>query len=70
MKHLLRNIATLSVVAFLSTEVLAHPGHGQSGPAHYVTEPQHSIVLVAAVAAMVVGLVFALRRSSTKSAIR
>lgn len=63
MKQLLRNIVPLSIVGFLSTEVLAHPGHGHGGPAHYITEPEHSIVLVTAIAVMVLGVVFATRRS-------
>jgi hypothetical protein len=51
-KHILRNIIPLSSVAFIQTTVAAHPGHGEGGAAHYVTEPQHAVVNIAAMVSL------------------
>ena len=69
-KHLPRNIATILLVGYLQTTSTAHPGHGHDGPAHYVTEPQHAVVLLIAAIALGVAIVVLgrmVRRGTTTS---
>ena len=56
MKQIIQYFAPLCLVALSQMTASAHPGHGhgESGPTHYVTEPQHAIVMVAALLSIVV----------------
>ena len=44
-------ITRVAAVALLvgpnSAGVMAHPGHGEVGPMHYVTSPEHILMVVA-----------------------
>ena len=58
-----RLIQTCSLVFALSlpSMVWAHPGHGEAGPAHYVTEPVHAIPFLVALAVITAAIIFGRR---------
>jgi hypothetical protein len=64
----MKKIITL-VMAFAALPALAHPGHGSQSPlspGHYVSNPEHSIPITLAVAAVVVLITwFSSRRQRT-----
>lgn len=56
-------VAALAVTAV--TTAAAHPGHGEPGPAHYVTEPTHLVpVLMGAAVVLCTVVAVALWRRS------
>jgi hypothetical protein len=57
--RILVRTATPFVIAFLlSLSALAHPGHGEPGAAHYVTEPDHLVQWVMLGAIVALALVY------------
>ncbi|WP_146536765.1 hypothetical protein [Rubripirellula reticaptiva] len=59
--------AVLTVSALSSTLMAqAHPGHGEPGPTHYVTEPSH-VLPVVMVASLVLCVAAALRGSRQRA---
>jgi hypothetical protein len=34
------------IATLLSGTALAHPGHGEVGPTHYLTEPEHLLTIL------------------------
>lgn len=48
-------VAALAVTAI--TTATAHPGHGEPGPTHYVTEPMHVLPVAVGAAAVFCGVV-------------
>jgi hypothetical protein len=51
---LLRTVAFAFVVCPFGLVAQAHPGHGRSGPGHFLTEPEHLLALLAFVLVIVV----------------
>jgi hydrogenase/urease accessory protein HupE len=61
------------MLLFLAGEALAHPDHGSGGwlsaaISHLLSEPDHLAVVLAPL--VVIGLIWGLRRNSTRSTIR
>ncbi|HTN28670.1 MAG TPA: HupE/UreJ family protein [Burkholderiales bacterium] len=61
------------ILLFLAGEALAHPDHGSGGwlsaaISHLLSEPDHLAVVLAPL--VVIGLIWGLRRNSTRSTIR
>ncbi len=65
MTHRLTTFAALAVTTLATAN--AHPGHGEPGQAHYVTEPTHvvPVMLAASVTLVVVAAVALWRRGKT-----
>ena len=61
------------ILLFLAGEALAHPDHGSGGwlsaaISHLLSEPDHLAVILAPL--VVIGLIWGIRRNSTRSTIR
>jgi len=54
MRKLTRFLLVTAALFLFIPSALAHPGHGEPGPAHYLVEPEHAGVTVLAVFGLVV----------------
>jgi hypothetical protein len=68
-KQIIKSFVPVCLAVQLQMTAYAHPGHGQSGPTHYVTEPDHAVVIIAALLAItmitVAGRMMVLRVNSS-----
>lgn len=57
MSTVLRTVAIFVPILAMPWTAMAHPGHGEPGPTHYVTEPVHvlpAMMIAATIFAVVV----------------
>jgi hypothetical protein len=55
---MLRTTSLIVLCSSLALNASAHPGHGEPGPAHYMTSTEHLLTLVVFVlAASILGLI-------------
>ncbi len=69
----LQRLIVVASIAFIGTlSASAHPGHGEPGPAHYVTEADHVVPVVLATTAILfcVVAVLALRKKAVAAVAR
>ncbi|MFK8113181.1 MAG: hypothetical protein AB8B91_13315 [Rubripirellula sp.] len=61
MKSLSRYFLPLMLVCF-ATSVMAHPGHGEPGPMHYVTSMDHVAIIGGSAVLILAGFAWAGKR--------
>ncbi len=62
-KQIIQTLLPLVVVGVGHRQAWSHPGHGQPGPAHYISAPEHGVFVVSAL--LTLGLLWFVTRNAT-----